>query len=758
MKKKILLILLFFLLPSMISAIDKPEFSHHRDFYSEPFYLTLSSDSGTIIYTLDCSKPSYNNGYIYSNPIKISRTTIVRAIACIDENHCSDVRTHSFIFLDDVIHQDNSGVPKPEHKRDHVYWTEEFDMSDVNVSEEEIKEALLDIPTISIAAPYDSLFGVAGILRGQNLMDGKSEKAGDPNDPNWHEIIECSVEMIYPENKKFGKYKDWQENAGIKIQGGGGRWYNGYYDHKQSFTLEFKKYYGEGTLKNDIFKAAPFNRETSPGEFDKIILRAGHNKSWGADWDRENTVYTRDQFGRDLQILMSGWGSHGTFVHLYLNGKYWGLYNPCERMDDNQLAIYFGGDNKDYYYGKGKDGDMAGNDDRYDYLCRTDWTKRRLSKLAEYLAIDEYIDLCLLYCYANAGDSPQYYYGNRNEPPGPVYFTAWDIEDSFGGGSKRSGPPEAIEKMKEKNRLTGDKFKLYFNVRNNIDFKMKFADRAYKHCYNNGILTDENVIAVWDSLCRFIEKAILCEIARWGDERGKVYDYDHWHKEWEDVRNDLRGRADKLIKELKSVGMYPSVQPPIFKHGDDIIMDKVIYTDSDFQLTIERAGDSDTIYYTTDGTDPRTWDLTASVSQTAIKVDSPKEIITINGSGIIKARSKKGKIWSPLHELAINPESLNGLKEDEQIENAIKSFKLYQNYPNPFNATTRIGLYLSKETHVRLEVFNLLGEKVAVLLDDVKQAGTYSIVFNGSDLPSGMYIYQLRCGNKNLYRKMLLLR
>ena len=38
--------------------------------------------------------------------------------------------------------------------------------------------------------------------------------------------------MIYPENEKFGQYKDWQENAGIKVQGGGGRWDNGYYDHK----------------------------------------------------------------------------------------------------------------------------------------------------------------------------------------------------------------------------------------------------------------------------------------------------------------------------------------------------------------------------------------------------------------------------------------------------------------------------------------------------------------------------------------------
>jgi len=115
-----------------------------------------------------------------------------------------------------------------------------------------------------------------------------------------------------------------------------------------------------------IFVAAPFNKTSSPGRFDKIILRAGHNKSWGADWDRENSVYTLDQFGRDLQLLMSRWGSHGTFVHLYINGKYWGLYNPSERMDDNAMSIHFGREDDDYYFGKGKGGDQAGNEDRYD--------------------------------------------------------------------------------------------------------------------------------------------------------------------------------------------------------------------------------------------------------------------------------------------------------------------------------------------------------------------------------------------------------
>ncbi len=311
----------------IIPQSQKPVFSHKRGFYSEPFHLTLTADpaNSNIRYTTDCSKPSKDIGTLYTEPILISKMTTIRAVAYEDTTLASEVRTHSFIFPADVLTQDDSGVPSEEHRRDHVFWTEEFDMSDVTQSEQEMIEALLDIPTMYISAPYDSIFGIAGIHRGQNL----EEFNGDPHHPDWIELVECSVEMIYPENYRNGRLKNWQENCGIKIQGGAGRWYNGSLDHKQSFTLEFKKKYGAGMLKNDYLISAPFNRESAPDKFDKIIIRTGFNRDWGSQWDRANCAYTRDQFGRDLQILMSGWGCHGTYAHLYINGKYWGQYNPC---------------------------------------------------------------------------------------------------------------------------------------------------------------------------------------------------------------------------------------------------------------------------------------------------------------------------------------------------------------------------------------------------------------------------------------------
>lgn len=83
-------------------------------------------------------------------------------------------------------------------------------MRDVTQSDEEMIEALMDLPTMYIAAPWDSIFGISGIHRGQNL----EEYGGDLPDPGWRELVECSVEMIYPETYRNGYLKNWQENCG----------------------------------------------------------------------------------------------------------------------------------------------------------------------------------------------------------------------------------------------------------------------------------------------------------------------------------------------------------------------------------------------------------------------------------------------------------------------------------------------------------------------------------------------------------------
>jgi hypothetical protein len=72
-----------------------------------------------------------------------------------------------------------------------------------------------------------------------------------------------------------------------------------------------------------------------------------------------------------------------------------------------------------------------------------------------------------------------------------------------------------------------------------------------------------------------------------------------------------------------------------------------------------------------------------------------------------------------------------------------KSYALLQNYPNPFNPTTTIRFNILKDSYVRLRIYNILGQAVATLIDDKKQAGLHEVIWNASDMPSGAYFYRL---------------
>jgi hypothetical protein len=85
-------------------------------------------------------------------------------------------------------------------------------------------------------------------------------------------------------------------------------------------------------------------------------------------------------------------------------------------------------------------------------------------------------------------------------------------------------------------------------------------------------------------------------------------------------------------------------------------------------------------------------------------------------------------------------------------------FALEQNYPNPFNPTTSIVFSVPKQSRVKLEAFNILGQKVATLVDETKGAGQYAVNFGASNLSSGVYVYRLSSETQTISKKMVLMK
>ena len=106
------------------------------------------------------------------------------------------------------------------------------------------------------------------------------------------------------------------------------------------------------------------------------------------------------------------------------------------------------------------------------------------------------------------------------------------------------------------------------------------------------------------------------------------------------------------------------------------------------------------------------------------------------------------------------PESYPGCCSDNTKTGTMESadFRLAQNYPNPFNPVTKINYYIAMPTEVKLTVYDVLGNEIALLVSEFESPGAYSVDFDGSNLPSGVYIYKIEAGTFSAVKKLLLMK
>lgn len=199
-------------------------------------------------------------------------------------------------------------------------------------------------------------------------------------------------------------------------------------------------------------------------------------------------------------------------------------------------------------------------------------------------------------------------------------------------------------------------------------------------------------------------------------------------------------------------------------------------------LTGYTCGDLGTILKTTDGGNNWSKHL-SNLSGNFLKIQFPNSQTGYIGlSGNIMKTINGGQSWHEMHIPAFNGiYELSFINGDigwiaggksilrttngggtvgiEPVPNTPTSFSLSQNYPNPFNPSTNIGFEIPTKQKVSLIIHNIIGQSVAVLVDDVLSAGSYSYSFNAPDLPSGVYFYKLTAGNEfSQTKKMLLIK
>jgi hypothetical protein len=496
--------------PWPIERVEAVRFSEENPFPGKPFALRLDTPTpgATIHYTTDASWPSLTHGEVYRTPITVERTTVLRVFAFKPDAVPTEVETRTYFFIEDVLHQKDV-APKDAH------WDTEMDPQVVGdpVYRGRVAEALLAIPTLSLATSHDDMFGPGGIYP-RSTEKGRS----------WER--NASLELIGPDGAR-----EFQVNCGVRITGGRSR--VPYATPKHSFRVVFRRKYGRGKLGYRLFPDSPVDR------YDGFVLRAGFNHSWTTRTaEKDYAQYLRNAFTRDLQNATGSFNGSGRFVHLYINGLYWGLYFMEDRQDGSFAAAVFGGDEDDYDVVQDRSpehGDLLAFEAMFTVANRGLASDVRFEELLGHLDLTHFIDYLVVNNFLANYDWPlRNWRAIRKREPGARFrFFTWDAEwtlPHYRPIWTNAGNYEEGLTIGNGGKTPG---RLFQRLRENAEFRLRFADRLHRHFYNDGPLSVDVGNPDWDSAhpernrpaaryhewAKRIDEAIIAESARWGDTR-----------------------------------------------------------------------------------------------------------------------------------------------------------------------------------------------------------------------------------------------
>ena len=648
---------------SLVGIAPEPHFSVTRGLFGTPFNLLLTTalPGATIRYTTDSSEPTLVHGQTYSGPLLVTNTALIRAAVFAANYVPSRTRTHSYIYLDSVLTQGNNPAGFPttwgtfaNFPSNVVPADYEMDLdplrTDPNnpassidpVKLQRYKDGLRELPVVSIVMNMGDILNPGGLYYSPNVTTKSF-----PDKP-------CSVEMVLPDGSTA-----FAVNGGLSIHGNASR--EPRKNPKHGFKLSFKGEFGESSLKYRLFPDSPAE------EFDDLILRADFGTSWRHQSDtaaeglgafqRTRATRTRDAWFKDTFRDMGQVASHNRYCHLFINGVYWGTYDFTEQANASFAPNYYGGTEDDfdvYEQGALKHGTSTAYTTMTGINGLANNANYELMK--QYLDVPQHIDSLVMHIFIGHQDwgGTKNWYAIRkrvNGQPGTFKYIPWDGENLL--------LDENIDRDKSPGGY-GYPSGLHTKLVDNTQYRLDFADRVHKHMVApDGALTPAANIARWSKWMAVMDKPIVAESLRWGDYRRDVHPYssgayvlytreDHWFAESNRIVNSyLPNRNATVLAQFVRDGLYPNVAAPEYRQtitAGPIVGSSTVA--AGYVVALRNPGGTGTIYYTTNGSDPRVT-YSGTVAASALTYATP---LPLNASVTLKSRVLNGSTWSALNE------------------------------------------------------------------------------------------------------------
>jgi hypothetical protein len=531
---------------SQPARIGEVVFDHPGGFYQSAVTLALTAqaEKATIYYTTNGEDPLPANGSLYVRPIETDHTIILRAAAFDSGTNLAGTGTETFLFLSDILKQTGQqfsitwGTNQGKPVRSCYEMTTAKEES--AVMRQTVVSGLRSIATLSIIAnPADLFSPVTGIYT-HPLERGVT----------WERRV--SLEMFDADGRLA-----FQCGCGLRIHGGTSR--QPEESPKHSFRLAFKKRYGLARLHFPVFGAG------GAQEFDTLVLRAGNNDSWLASQGegRQRADYLRDEWMRRSMQDMGHPSARGRFVHLYLNGLYWGVYNLCENPGPDLLA---GNPNAATGFDVRKASKMeAGDEGAWNQMMTLANAgvndDRSYAKISRYLDLPELADYLILNFYAGNSDwdrSANWFAIRPRTPDGRFQFLVWDGECTLGN--------PAVDTLDFDDDESPTR--LFHKLSENAAFRRLFATRAQQLLFKDGPLTPQKSAERYRVLADSVALAMTAEAARWGNYRRDVHPYKtgpyegytvekHWRPEVNRILTRyFPQRRDVLLNQFRERGLF----------------------------------------------------------------------------------------------------------------------------------------------------------------------------------------------------------